>query len=250
MSIAEKLTQIAENEQKALTAFANINTALTEKGVSTADTLADVPGQIDSIKAEPMWLPYIQNLRMAFNEVVFPIDTELVFDVPNLQTDMTYLLRAAKNVKKVTLICDNWQYASDESQSVSMHQAFTYIYELETIDMTRFNVFLGDCRLMASAYSLREILGNLNLSRARLIYDAFNTQNLETIRIVPGTAKLQLGFSNCSKLTDESIQSIIDGLADLTGQAAQTVTFHATVGAKLTDEQKATITAKNWTLVY
>ena len=51
-------------------------------------------------------------------------------------------------------------------------------------------------------------------------------------------------------LSDETIQSIIDGLADLTEQTTQTITFYATVGAKLTDEQKATITAKNWTLAY
>ena len=51
-------------------------------------------------------------------------------------------------------------------------------------------------------------------------------------------------------LSDASVQSIIDCLKDLTGAAAQTLTLHATVGGKLTDAQKAAITAKNWTLVY
>lgn len=51
-------------------------------------------------------------------------------------------------------------------------------------------------------------------------------------------------------LTSESVQSIIDHLMDLTGKAAQTLTLHATVGAKLAEDQKAAITAKNWTLVY
>ena len=46
------------------------------------------------------------------------------------------------------------------------------------------------------------------------------------------------------------MQSIIDGLKDLTGAESQTLTFHSAVGNKLTDTQKATITAKNWTLVY
>ena len=53
-----------------------------------------------------------------------------------------------------------------------------------------------------------------------------------------------------SPLTTESVQSIIDHLKDLTGLTAQTLTLKAIVGANLTDEQKATITAKNWTLVY
>jgi hypothetical protein len=46
------------------------------------------------------------------------------------------------------------------------------------------------------------------------------------------------------------MQSIIDHLKDLTGQTPQKLTFHATAGGKLTDVQKAAITAKNWTLVY
>lgn len=65
-----------------------------------------------------------------------------------------------------------------------------------------------------------------------------------------GTIGASLTLSHASKLTDASVQSIIDHLADLTGQTAQTLTFHATVGGKLTEAQKAAITAKNWTLVY
>lgn len=101
----------------------------------------------------------------------------------------------------------------------------------------------------------------------------FNAPNLETIRLfIPPNVALtaanfnssgalknitfggeitkSINFSRCPNLTAESVQSIIDHLADLTGQTAQTLTFHATVGEKLTDEQKATVTARNWTLVY
>jgi hypothetical protein len=45
-------------------------------------------------------------------------------------------------------------------------------------------------------------------------------------------------------LTAESIQSIIDGLATVT--TAQTLTLNKAI--VLTDEQKATINAKGWTL--
>ena len=74
--------------------------------------------------------------------------------------------------------------------------------------------------------------------------------SLEYIRFAANSIKLNITFRQSAKLTTESVQSIIDGLADLTGSSAQTLTLHATVGAKLTDEQKATITAKNWALVY
>ena len=57
-----------------------------------------------------------------------------------------------------------------------------------------------------------------------------------------------ISFSYSSKLSTNSVDRIINCLADLTGQTAQTLTLHATVKAKLTDEQISTITSKNWTL--
>lgn len=65
-----------------------------------------------------------------------------------------------------------------------------------------------------------------------------------------GTIGKTISFAQSGKLSDASIQNIIDCLADLTGQTAQTLTFHKDVGAKLTQTQKDAISAKNWTLVY
>ena len=49
-------------------------------------------------------------------------------------------------------------------------------------------------------------------------------------------------------LTINSAINIINHLKDLTGSTAQTLTLHANVKAKLTDEQIASITSKNWNL--
>lgn len=65
---------------------------------------------------------------------------------------------------------------------------------------------------------------------------------------IEGEIKVSIVLKDSSKLTNESIMSIINALADLTGLDAQTITFHTDVKAKLTDEQIATITGKNWTL--
>ena len=70
---------------------------------------------------------------------------------------------------------------------------------------------------------------------------------LENVTI-SGTFGKHIAFKDSNLLSAESVQNIIDCLKDLTGATAQTITFHAEVKAKLTDEQKATITAKNWTL--
>ena len=71
---------------------------------------------------------------------------------------------------------------------------------------------------------------------------------LVEIRIKPQTIfkSIQLGTSH--NLSDESIWSIIDGLADLTGGATQTITFSNTVKQRFGADKKDAISAKNWTL--
>lgn len=100
--------------------------------------------------------------------------------------------------------------------------------------------------------------GCTKLKKATLTIDADITQanatfgscaELEDLTI-NGTIPCDIDFASCIKLTNASVQSIIDALADLTGATAKTIKFYATVGANLTDAQKATITAKNWQLVY
>lgn len=66
------------------------------------------------------------------------------------------------------------------------------------------------------------------------------------VRIVPETIKVNCNFGVSHSLSDESVQSIIDGLA--TVETAQTLKFMSHIKAKLTEEQIATITNKNWTL--
>jgi hypothetical protein len=73
---------------------------------------------------------------------------------------------------------------------------------------------------------------------------AFGAQ-LKEIRFVKECIKVSLNFQYSSLLSAESIQSIIDGLA--TVETAQTLTLHKNI--VLTDEQKATINSKGWTLV-
>lgn len=117
-------------------------------------------------------------------------------------------------------------------------------------------------------------IGTIDLSvytNTSSVTSIFNAVSLVTIRnLIPpkcamGTTCWQSGLVNlgiggeitkdfslsrCSKLSEESVQSVIDHLADLTGQTTRTLTFHATVGARLTDVQKTSITSRNWTLAY
>lgn len=73
--------------------------------------------------------------------------------------------------------------------------------------------------------------------------------SLREMRVVPNSIKVNIQFPSDDKLSDETIQSIIDGLITITDGVARTLSLHAKVKEKLTDEQKATITiTKGWTL--
>lgn len=101
-----------------------------------------------------------------------------------------------------------------------------------------------DIRLMFASSAIETIEEPLDISKVTNTTNTFACDNLTEIRFVSGTIKISIDFSRCSKLSAQSIQSIIDGLATVT--TAQTLTLNSTI--VLTDEQKASITAKGWTL--
>ena len=98
--------------------------------------------------------------------------------------------------------------------------------------------------LMFSGSGIEIIEEPLDISNVTQTLNAFACDNLTEIRFVSSTIKVNIDFSRCAKLSAQSIQSIIDGLATVT--TAQTLTLNSTI--VLTDAQKASITAKGWTL--
>ena len=102
-----------------------------------------------------------------------------------------------------------------------------------------------DIRLMFSGSGIETIEEPLDISQVTQTLNAFACDNLTEIRFVSGTIKVNIDFSRCAKLSAQSIQSIIDGLATVT--TAQTLTLNSAI--VLTDAQKSNITAKGWTLV-
>lgn len=97
--------------------------------------------------------------------------------------------------------------------------------------------------------NLVEINGELDFSEVEV-----NSQNnvfdycdsLVEIRFTKECIKYNLSFSQSSQLSDESIQSILDGLA--TVSSTQTLALNSAVYAKLTEEQKQSATDKGWTI--
>lgn len=69
---------------------------------------------------------------------------------------------------------------------------------------------------------------------------------LKNVTIANGSIHTDFDISSTSVLTNESVQSIVDGLADITGSSALTVTF--SLNQPISQAQADNISAKGWTL--
>lgn len=137
----------------------------------------------------------------------------------------------------------------DFSKGTNFNNLFYYCWdlrELPTIDCTNCTALIG---VFGQCGSLKKI------GCFKIRQDGSNTftspflacKKLEDITI-DGVIGSNISFGDAPLLITASVQSIITSLKDLTGGTAQTLTLHADVKAKLTDAQRAQITAKNWTL--
>lgn len=104
--------------------------------------------------------------------------------------------------------------------------AFAYSYKLKTIDKLIVAETTGFAGTMFANCTELEFIG------------------------VEGVIKSNVKISQSPNLNNACIQAFADHFADMTGQTALTFTIHSSVGNRMTEEQKATFTAKNVTLVY
>lgn len=258
---------IATEIQRLQTAKANIKSAIENKGVTvgdgTIDTYAEKIGEIsggdynqgyeDGKKSVVDYLPLAKTVQFSSLNVFGK--AEVVLNLDNAIT-LADLIRTASGATPNNTVEHLTINATELVQSM-----INLVYQpasvkdtvlkkltlnVNTKNATNFSGMIHYCT------ALEEIDGTpLDLSSATNTTNIFaGCSNLIEVRFVTNSIKRSIPFNSCNMLSTETIQSIIDGLADLSSGTAQTLTLHATVGAKLTDTQKATITAKNWTLVY
>ena len=221
-----------------------------EFGVEFAETL-NVGGGYDEGyeqgKDEAFF--YVNNINRTFACANW--DGEKVFELnlPNIKGELRYIIDDIKGVKKLKL------KGNTANNAININYPFTST-TVEEVDLTEF----GDGGLKPSAcngivYScgkLKYIYGELDFSEVTGNINVPFTYSfaLIEVRFKALTISKALDISPCSALSNDSIQSLVDGYADMTGQTSPTLTVHKTVGGKMTDAQKATLTAKNVTLVY
>ena len=185
-------------------------------------------------------LPNVTNLDAKFsswNTEPIPRVDELILTTPKAKS-LGMLFYYCNSFKKVVLNLSNnitnMRYALGPSNSIEEVEL-----NFSTENVTNFN----NC--FSSIGNIKTIYGTLDFSSATDVSYMFNScANLEEVTFAPKTLSLSISLAQSSKLTSESVQSIVDGLA--TVETAQTLTLNKAIA--LTDEQKATINAKGWTL--
>ncbi len=188
---------------------------------------------------------HVTGLNMAFMAAVFPENYNLVLSVPNFKGNLSNAFSQSQNLKTIKLVCD------DTSGTFNSDGSFYGCSTTEMIDLIEFKKkpYSGS-NTFTNCYALQEIKGELDYSEcvSSNITAFLNAWSLREVHFKPKSIKISLNIASTSVLSSTAIQSIIDGLADLTSGSAQTLTLHADVKARLTDEQIAAITSKNWTL--
>jgi hypothetical protein len=235
----------------------------------TGESSATLSGAVDALIAGfgsgggtgENWLDYACNISSMFFDgdkggTVLPKDVVIRFGKysvqgggANVRVSVGDIIKYATGIETLTII-----YEQTVARYVSI--GFNNARTVKKIDLSGIQPLKISSLNNAFSYcfELTDIIGDLDcsgLSSSSAWSNAFNyTTKLVNIRFVPGTIVYSANFSPCGVLSDASIQSIVDGLADLTGGTAMTLTMHADVGAKLTDAQKTAISAKNWTVTY
>ena len=259
MSIAEQISRLK-------TAKADIKAALESKGVTvgdgTIDTYAEKISEIsvggdyeqgykDGVDSVPQWdrwmrtgtlsslnmfdapvveinldrwgsTSFLNFLSISIEEYVNTTVEHLIINAPIVATSIQQMFYCSKNdcrdykLKHITLNfstadCTSWQ------------NSFTMCRALEIIDGEPFD-------FSSAAIALTTIFSGVS--------------TLREFRVVPNTLKVSITLKDCSNLSNETKESVFDGLA--TVSTAQTLTLHANV--KILQSQVDSANAKGWTV--
>lgn len=230
-----------ENSVKAIADAIRAKNGSTEKY-----KLADMPLAIENIEssAEGKCWDYVASFKISEYVDLDIADVEIPKYCQSLYRSFsgTYAVRPKYKMVIVSKP-DETEYPITDLREMFYYNTTTreLYLNIDTSKVTNFSNIL-----QLNYTGLNHIYGEIDCSSSGQSINGFNGNNLVTITFKAETIKSSIAFSAASKLSDESIQSIINGLAQV--ETAQTITFHANVKAKLTEEQIAVINEKGWTL--
>lgn len=225
MSIAEKLTTIAENQQRVYDAG-----------------FAAGQGEGGGTETAFQHIPSTKDLSNFFARLTFPTGAELLFKLNSPPLTLYRIFYLSVGHRKLIIDIPTTQaYPANGFIQGSSSKTST-IEELVLPDNIKFSDF---SYFAASCVKLRTIAGAIDLSESETNGMCFmDCSSLVDVEFVPGTITKSIYFKHSTRLSAESIQFIVDGLAP--ADTVQDLSLPTTVINKLTPEQQLTILNNNF----
>lgn len=261
MSIADKLTTIAENEQKV---FNSGREQGLETGYNVGHTegyeFGYIEGNADGQDAMliKVWNAIQDNgnrtnYQYAFNYQVWNEETfKPNYDL-NFVGETRNVFLSCNFVGSLKTALDKAGVKINTSNCIALYNCFynmPMLTELPKLDLTKATENLAN--LFYNCPKLVRIDGIVCSENTKFYSNTFGTSlgSLEEC-IFSGVIGNNLKLSNCTKLNHDSLMSVINILKDYssdTSTTAHTLTLGTTLQAKLTDSEKAQATGKGWTI--
>ena len=227
MSIVEKLQTIAENEQRVF-----------DSGKKKAWN-----DFWDTFQANGSRTLYTAAFSSDWNDEIF----KPKYNINVVAGNKMFYKSKITNLKQILIDCG---VVLDFSKATTLDEVFSensFITHLPTIDTRSASRFSA---LFYSASKLVEIEKLILKDDGSQSYNrAFNNLWLLENIVVEGKFGENLPFAQSPLLTNDSVNSIINALKDYSGTSnTRTLTLHADVKAKLTEEQIAIANQKGWTI--
>lgn len=182
-------------------------------------------------------IPNATNVEEAFSGCT-NLTTIGVLSIPKVKTfnNLFYNCKVLESVEQFNV-----------SSATNLTSLFAQSNNLKSIDFVNSTSKVTNFSGLFAGKTVLETAKGLDLSSATNLASMFaSCSNLKNITFVENSIKINFNLGSSSLLSDESIQSLINGLA--TVETAQNLTIHNDVATKLTEEQKATISSKNWNI--
>lgn len=227
-------------------AIAYCNLKLLKKGVTDyATSVVDIGNKIESINVVNL-TKFITTLYRTFYDSDFIDNENIVLEYgEKFNGDMQAAFAYSKNIKSIKFI-------GPLNNNVNLGTSFLSS-SVQLIDFSECEWKLKGSlnSSFASCNGLISITGILDCSEITGFNSTFNgCYSLQHLNFKESSIKKSVNLVYSSKLSEDTRQSIFDGLADLTGQDSQVLTLNKTLEEKITDEQKAYVVSKNWQLAF
>lgn len=195
------------------------------------------------------YLPGSLPFKEMFYKAAFPTGYCLTIKTETAPNSLQSMFRVCTGLQKLTMDIPTSQALDGSYFVMGSSNVTSALEELVLPDGIKFSNFI--CFAQA-AKNLQTITGSIDLSESTSNDSCFvSCIELTEVRFVGQSITKSIYFKQSSKLSNDSIYSIVSGLADLTGQTTQTLTVHATVKSRIEELGLDSVIAydKNWTLV-